>query len=282
VDVDELVAWCSANNLAIDAEARRRFTAGLLHRLRAQSQVVAPAVGVGPRVLVVEDTATMRAFFRLTLKALRTLRVDEAGDGVEALEALHRADYDLVLLDLNLPMVDGLQVLSMLRAREGSDGQVPVVVVSAVRDEKMLDKVRALGVAHILPKPIQAALLIEVVGELLGVARPARRHDGRRAQRLHLPVQIAFADGEPLSGTTWDLSTSGAFIASERIRPIGAVGIAQLEVPHLTMAIDVGCEVVHLRTNPVGFLPTGMGVRFQCVTAEQERVLEAVFTSPSV
>lgn len=118
----------------------------------------------GPIVLVIDDEAQIRRFLRISLEA-NQYRVREAFTGQEGLEeaALHRPD--VVILDLGLPDMDGLQVLR--RLREWS--RVPVIILS-VRDADT-DKIAALdaGADDYLTKPFS-------VGELLARLRVAQRH----------------------------------------------------------------------------------------------------------
>jgi two-component system, OmpR family, KDP operon response regulator KdpE len=120
-------------------------------------------------VLVIEDDAAMRRFIRASLGAAG-YRVAEAAAGREALSAAPLQPPDVVLLDLGLPDMDGLEVIRELR----SWSQVPVVVVSARGREK--DKVAALdaGADDYLTKPFG-------VPELLARLRVAIRHAARLA-----------------------------------------------------------------------------------------------------
>ena len=122
-------------------------------------------------VLVIEDDAAMRRFLRASLTAAG-YRVAEAETGDAALKAAPLQPPDVVILDLGLPDMDGLEVIRNLRTWS----QVPIVVVSARGQEK--DKVAALdlGADDYLTKPFS-------VGELLVRIRVAMRHTARIAAR---------------------------------------------------------------------------------------------------
>ncbi len=117
-----------------------------------------------PRVLVVDDEMAIRRFLRTSLGA-EGFDVIEAATGEQALTSVAQDRPDLVLLDLGLPDLDGVEVTR--RLREWS--QVPIIIIS-VRDRE-LDKVRALdeGADDYLTKPFG-------LGELLARIRAARRH----------------------------------------------------------------------------------------------------------
>ena len=123
----------------------------------------------GYQVLVVEDEPQVRRFLRVTLR-VNGYRVAEATSGVEAMAFAESRRPDLIVLDLGLPDVDGVEVVAKLRAWF----QGPIVVVSARHQEN--EKVRALdaGADDYLTKPFGTS-------ELLARLRVALRHDTRKA-----------------------------------------------------------------------------------------------------
>ena len=114
-------------------------------------------------ILIVEDDEALATGLSLNLK-LAGHRPTVARDGEEALSAVEDQDYDLVLLDINLPKKDGLQVLQAMRA---ADNLVPVIVVSA-RDGEF-DKVAALrlGADDYVTKPFALAELLARIDAVL-------------------------------------------------------------------------------------------------------------------
>jgi DNA-binding response OmpR family regulator len=108
------------------------------------------------RILVTEDEPRILSFLRRGLEA-EGFAVDSAGDGVEALRCAERARYDLVVLDLLLPSVHGLAVLSELRRRSPD---LPVVIVSARTDLPTKLRGFELGANDYLPKPFSLDELI--------------------------------------------------------------------------------------------------------------------------
>jgi two-component system KDP operon response regulator KdpE len=123
-----------------------------------------------PRILIVEDDAPLRKAVRSTLER-SGYEVDVAPDGPAALKALTRAAYDVVLLDIGLPFIDGWRILGGLEP-----GSVPsVIVISARRQER--DKVRALdmGADDYLSKPFGADELLARIRAVLRRAQPGAR-----------------------------------------------------------------------------------------------------------
>ena len=91
-----------------------------------------PALGEAPRqILLVEDSETSRMLF-FEMLSLHGHRVDVAQNGAEAVEQCHRCRYDMILMDLQMPVMDGIEALQRIRAmeREKSD-HVPVVALTA-------------------------------------------------------------------------------------------------------------------------------------------------------
>ncbi|HKJ05073.1 MAG TPA: response regulator [Geopsychrobacteraceae bacterium] len=120
------------------------------------------------KVLVVEDSPTMRQLIVFALKRIRGLQIVEANDGVGGLKKLSAEKFDLILTDINMPIMDGLKLVSLIR----NDPQykvVPVVVITTEGAQEDRDRALALGANEYITKPIQTAKIIEVVRRLLEV-----------------------------------------------------------------------------------------------------------------
>ncbi|HZF33707.1 MAG TPA: response regulator [Candidatus Angelobacter sp.] len=117
-----------------------------------------------PCVLIVDDEPPIRRLLRNTL-AVQEYRIVEAATGQEALDAARREKPDLVILDLGLPDLDGLEIIRALRAKS----QVPIVVLSSRGDEKGKVAALDLGADDYVTKPFG-------VDELMARIRAALRH----------------------------------------------------------------------------------------------------------
>ncbi len=124
-------------------------------------------------VLIVDDSPILRAAIKKVVKlaGVSEDRIFEAGHGGEALEVLETVWIDLVLLDLNMPVMDGEEFTRQLRARTDLQ-DVAVVVVSTEANRERLERMRALGVAHALRKPFEPEDLCRLISEVLGVKNP--------------------------------------------------------------------------------------------------------------
>jgi two-component system chemotaxis response regulator CheY len=122
-----------------------------------------------PRILVVEDSASTRAFVRTTLESeagVPGVLVSEAASGFDALRLLPRGPYDLVISDINMPDINGLELVQFMRKSE-QHRTTPILLISTQSSER--DRVRGLrlGADGYLAKPFGAAALMNDVSRLL-------------------------------------------------------------------------------------------------------------------
>ena len=123
------------------------------------------------RILVVEDSETMRSLIASSLEELDLpLKICEAASGFEALRILPREDIDLVVTDINMPDINGLELLSFVRSN-ARYRDVPVVIVSTEGSERDRDKGLGLGADAYLVKPFEPEVLRQAVGDLLSAPR---------------------------------------------------------------------------------------------------------------
>lgn len=119
---------------------------------------------MGKTVLVVEDTEDDRVIFAAVLKYYG-YRVREAGNAQEALESVREVRPDLILMDVNLPLVSGLTITEVLKSRKDTES-IPIIAVSAY-DLNPRDAITA-GCERFLPKPVDPQTLLRVVADRIG------------------------------------------------------------------------------------------------------------------
>jgi len=119
-------------------------------------------------VLVVDDSAAIRKILQRVLRqtgmAIRTIH--EAGDGQEALEVMNAHKVDLVLTDINMPKMDGLQFLASVKA-SAEWRQVPVVMITTEGGETKVGEAVKLGAAGYVRKPFTADQIKEKLAGIL-------------------------------------------------------------------------------------------------------------------
>lgn len=121
-------------------------------------------------ILVVDDASLVRLYYRSILEAAG-FRVTEALNGVEAFEKLLTASADLLIVDVNMPQMDGLTFLTRLRRREFPLAGIPALVTSTEAGQKDFAAARIAGANFYMVKPIDSATLVEIVAMLCGVPR---------------------------------------------------------------------------------------------------------------
>jgi DNA-binding NtrC family response regulator len=116
-----------------------------------------------PCILIVDDEPNVRLNYRVTLET-EGFEVREASDGDAALRELADKDFDLAILDMRLPEMDGLELLESMRER---NIQTPVVIITAYGDIPHAVRAMKLGAIDFLEKPLTPEALRSTVGEIL-------------------------------------------------------------------------------------------------------------------
>ncbi len=128
-------------------------------------RAAAPAGGV--RILVAEDIAVNRAVAKGFLN-LRGYEADFVENGAAAVEAVQAQHYDLVLMDMEMPVMDGLQATATIRALAGPAGQVPIVALTANALSSAQTRCREAGMNDVVTKPINQAEFFGAIDACLG------------------------------------------------------------------------------------------------------------------
>jgi two-component system, chemotaxis family, chemotaxis protein CheY len=120
---------------------------------------------LSPTALVVDDSASIR---RILSQALQHIGVDAVGavDGADAWRRLQSARPDVILTDINMPIMDGLKLIRLVRAG-GPHQRTPIVVITTESAEEDRRRAIALGASAYLVKPVQPQQVLEVVRPLL-------------------------------------------------------------------------------------------------------------------
>ncbi len=120
------------------------------------------------KVLIVEDSPTMRQLISFALKRLRDIRIMEASDGVDGLKKLAAEKFDLIFTDINMPIMDGLKLVSLLR-NDANYRQTPIVVITTEGAQEDRERALARGANDYITKPIQANKIMELARTMLNI-----------------------------------------------------------------------------------------------------------------
>jgi len=117
---------------------------------------------MGRPVLIAEDSAVTRAFLVSTLEEIDDLEVVEASTGFEALKQLPRKEFSLIITDINMPDINGLELINFVK-NNVNYRHIPLIVVTTEGSDRDREKGIALGADEYLVKPIDPDNLQEVV-----------------------------------------------------------------------------------------------------------------------
>lgn len=120
-----------------------------------------------PSILVVEDSPTMRQLITFAMKRIANAKVIEATDGVDALKKLSSEKVDLILADINMPVMDGLKLVSLVKNNQAFK-DIPVIIITTEGAKEDKERALAIGANAYLAKPIQTQELIKLVTSYLG------------------------------------------------------------------------------------------------------------------
>ena len=123
-----------------------------------------------PRVLVVDDSSLVRLYYRDVLEK-SGFDVDQAMNGLEAMERVLAQPFDLLIVDVNMPKMDGFSFLRELRRSKSEAAALPALIISTEAGREDAEEARAVGANFYLVKPVSEADLRDHVAVLTGYRR---------------------------------------------------------------------------------------------------------------
>ena len=141
-------------------------TAALPMASPAKAEVLAPGLNSSVRILVAEDNPVNQKFLSLMLARLG-YQAKFCDNGQQALEALVQAEFDLVLMDIHMPVMDGISATRAIRAMAGPKSQIPIIALTADVLQDAKDQAKAAGVSAFIAKPIKPEELELVINNML-------------------------------------------------------------------------------------------------------------------
>jgi two-component system chemotaxis response regulator CheY len=118
-------------------------------------------------VLIVEDSKAIRSMIRVALEEFGGFFATEAGNGFEALKTLPTRQFDLIITDINMPDINGLELIGYVKSNPTYRG-IPLIIVSTEKSEEDKKRGLALGAAGYVVKPFKKEDLVAVVAQVLG------------------------------------------------------------------------------------------------------------------
>lgn len=125
--------------------------------------------GAGPRILYVDDNENNRTLV-VTILATQGLVCETAEDGLKGLTAVEQGDFDLILMDINMPVMDGVEASRRIRSLDGPKRAVPIVAITANTLPEQLQAYAEVGIDDCLAKPISMVALLAMISAWASVA----------------------------------------------------------------------------------------------------------------
>jgi two-component system chemotaxis response regulator CheY len=120
------------------------------------------------KILIVEDSGTMRLFIKMFLRGLQRVSITEAVDGLDALEKIDQDSFDLIITDINMPRLNGLQLIERVRRMMGLT--MPIIILTTRGEEGEMERGLLLGADNYVTKPIVGPVLTSLVMNHLEIA----------------------------------------------------------------------------------------------------------------
>lgn len=119
-------------------------------------------------ILIVEDSTTTRSLIRAVIEELGDFETAEAASGFEALKMLPLQEYDLIITDINMPDINGLELISFVRNNPRYKN-LPIIIVSTERSDEDKKRGMALGATAYVTKPFKSLELQEIIKKTISL-----------------------------------------------------------------------------------------------------------------
>lgn len=119
-------------------------------------------------ILIVEDSSTTRALIRAVIDEAGDFEIVEAASGFEALKMLPQQAYDLIITDINMPDINGLEFINFVRGNDRYS-HIPIIIVSTERSEEDKKRGMALGATAYVTKPFKSVELQAAIRKIIDI-----------------------------------------------------------------------------------------------------------------
>jgi two-component system sensor histidine kinase ChiS len=189
----------------------------------------------GLRILVVDDNEYNRIVVRDTLQSKANVEISEATNGKEAVELMTENEFDIVLMDVQMPVMDGYQATRYIRENfDDSKNKIPVIALTASVVRSDLDKCRAAGMNDYVPKPFKVLHLINTIAKATGrsLSKSSKNED------IKMPGSKVLPPIEDVGGAVTNLSYLEKFCEGDKARMQKYIGMYLDTAPLLIEGIN--------------------------------------------
>jgi len=228
-------------------------------------------------VLIADADAGIRQVLKRALSKTYGCDVTEAGTGLEVLDVVSQSRTDIVILDMRLPLMDGIEVAEAMRASE-EFRQMPIVVLTADRDAEIISRLIQLGVSDVVLKPLRTDRFVTRFGSLVTKVTAARL----KMKPTHGPppelspgASILLVDGDAEYRALFEKTLADQFSVGSVSTAAEAIGRCISMQPPKAVFIgkDLGLVSPELLARK---LRTSLGARVRLVAVAAKREVEAV------
>lgn len=190
--------WLELPLVAADCESIGSPDTRMLHRAFEDACCYLQNLQKPLRLLVVDDNATNLIVVKSVL-ARYGITPDTAGDGLEAVEALRRNEYDLVFMDVHMPEMDGLEATRVIRLLDGPAAKTPIIALTANAISDEVDNCRSAGMNGHIGKPFKKEeLIVAIVDVVRGGEMVSVKQRAAEACDVPKPAEVPFIDWDGL------------------------------------------------------------------------------------
>ena len=127
-------------------------------------------------MLVVDDQRHFRLIERAILRGFGVRKIYEAGDAISALEVMRGQDLDVALIDLEMPTIDGVELINLIRGDHSlTNREIPIIVISAHARKSRVEESIAAGASSFLVKPVSVSTIFQRITNVVDIDRAAGR-----------------------------------------------------------------------------------------------------------
>lgn len=123
---------------------------------------------MGKKILIAEDSSVIQNIATRVLSFQR-FEIDSAKDGKQVMTKVAKENYDMILMDINMPKMDGMECSRQIRALEDEQkAKIPIIAITGNAKNYSMEDFQAVGINDFMPKPIDFDLLVQKVKEFIG------------------------------------------------------------------------------------------------------------------
>ena len=217
-----------------------------LQQRKALERSVDGTILDGLKILITDDNEYNRIVARDTLKSKANVEIYEAENGQEAIDIVSKMDFDAILMDVQMPIMNGYAATRAIRSMEGSKKDTPIIALTASVLRVDLDKCTDSGMNGYIPKPFKPQELITGIAQLLGIVLRVKKDnntsDREDEKSSNQKPKSQSGTNEPKNSVVTELSYLEDFCGSDEEKMKKYIGIFTKSAPTLVDVLNKGLK----------------------------------------